>query len=164
MKKVIYCFPQKSMCSRKGKEHQVESRGMDFNTSSPHRICELGHTTWSSVPQFPYLWIWTFTICLLLPTGMLQGAKSTMHAQVLCKIKSHWLLNIAYLLVHAQPCILTSKRSQGVDCRCQPLPLCLPGLCHQETSAFAYLTIKKIKVFHKSILITCCFPDIHYLQ
>lgn len=109
MKKVTYCFTQKSMCSRKEKEHCVESRGMDFNTSSIHMTCELGQTTWCSVSQYPYLWIWTFTICLLLPTRMLQGANSTIHVQVLCKIKSHWLLNIAYLPVHAQPCFCHLK-------------------------------------------------------
>lgn len=55
------------------KEHQIESRGMDFHTtSSAHVMCDFGQIIWSSVAQFTYLCTWNFTICLLSSTEMLQ--------------------------------------------------------------------------------------------
>lgn len=122
---------------------------MDFSTTSAHMMCELGQIAWSAVPQFPYLWIQAFTICLLISTEILQGTNSITHVQVLCKIKSYWLLNVACPQFMPGPAFFCVKGAKGGYCRnqpsqwYQPLPLCHPKFCQQETSAFANLTIKK---------------------
>lgn len=128
-----------------------------------HMICEIGQITWSAVPQFPYLWIQAFTICLLISTEILQGANSIMHIQVLCKIKSHQLLNMAcpqFMPGPAFCCVRGAKEVTAESNHPSGISLCHPRFCHQETFTFANLTIKKCKVFNKPVLITYYFSDI----
>lgn len=73
---------------REREEHRIESRGMDFPTSSAHMICEFGQIIWASVAQFPYLCIWNVTICLLSSTEMPQRQIAQCMSQLFARLKA----------------------------------------------------------------------------
>lgn len=72
------------------KEHQIESRGMDFHTtSSAHVMCDFGQIIWSlcgSVYLSVYLEFHHLPFVIHRDAA---GANSIMHVKVLCKMKSH---------------------------------------------------------------------------